>query len=186
MSIPFCTCDPLVCRDCDCSRTALLVSTNLPCRRSSGSVFTRCEVQKCPPKLLTGLCLPRPWSSALLGQDFKSRQQDRFQADQLGQRALLVMLSPLSVSLLPLNLGRFCTGVRAALAPRGLQSLDTGGCIPFPFLLQSSQLWKKALYHSSGFKCARGLWISWGLHLLKWIYVMYCTSRQIKWIYETI
>lgn len=94
---------PHVCKDCDCSRTALLISTNVLCRCSSGSIFTRCEVQK-SPKLLTDLYLPRPWSSALRGQDFKSRKKDSSQADQLGQRALLVTLSPSSVSLLHVSM----------------------------------------------------------------------------------
>lgn len=119
MSIPFCTCDPLVYRDCECSRPALLISTNAPCRCSRGSTFTRCEVQKYPPKLLTDLCLPRPCSS---GKDFKSRKQDSLQADQLGQDALLVMLSPLSVPLLPSNLSRFCTGLVLPLHPEAYRA----------------------------------------------------------------
>ena len=122
MSISMHTCDPLVCRDCGCSRTALLISTNVHCTCSSGSIFTRGEVQK-SPKLLTNLYLPRPRSSALLGQDFKSRKQDSLRADQFGQHALLVTLSPLSASLLHLTMCCPQTLRLTEVRPRSLHHL---------------------------------------------------------------
>lgn len=163
MSFPFCVSEPLVCRVGGTSRTALLIHQ---CALQLEQWVHTHQVwgTEISTKLLTHLCLLRPWSSTLLGQDFKSRKQESLQADQLGHCALLVLLC-----------------VPSALTPPGLQSWNPGVQITFPLLLQGSQLWKKLLSHSSDFKCASGLWISWrSLHLLKGIYVMNCTLRQSK------
>lgn len=87
MSFPFCASEPLVCRVGGTSRTALLI--HQCALQLEQWVHAHQEIST---KLLTHLCLLRPWSSALLGQDFKSRKQESLQADQLGHRALLVLL----------------------------------------------------------------------------------------------
>lgn len=161
------------CRDCDCSRTALFMSTNGPC---SGSMFTRCDVQK-SHKLLIDLCLPRPWCSALLGQDFKSRKQGSLQTDQLG------LPCPAS----------YAERVSAALEyvlpshPQAYRAETQEFISSSLFSCRALSYGKKILSHWSVFKCASGPWISWrSLNFLKWIFVMCCTLRQSKQIYETI